>query len=273
MSYASLLLHLDAGARVDNTFDVAVRLARRFEAHLTGLATPYNASFLPDASADPLDLDRPRRMAAEAVARFEAHARRLGLQSFDSLVAPGDGADALIARGRLADLVILGQADPSRPDHGAQATLVERVLLDGAPPTLVVPHAGHPKEIGTHVLVGWSDSRPSARAITAALPLLCQASRVTLMHIVEAPGRQDSAIAAHLDEAVRWLARHGVQAHPSVETSEVDPGDALLSRAADLGVDLVVMGAWSHSRLVERVLGGVTRTMLGSMTAPVLMAH
>jgi nucleotide-binding universal stress UspA family protein len=273
MSYASLLLHLDPGRRVDHCFEVAARLARRFEAHLTALATPFDTSSLPDAVADPHDIERPRRLAAEAVARFEDQARRFGLHSFEGVVAPGDAGDALIARGRLNDLVILGQADPARPDHGAQASLVARVVLDGAPPTLVVPYAGRPAEIGSHVLVGWSDSRPAARAIAAAMPLLRAARRVTLMHVMGTTAWRDPAVAAHLDEAVRWLARHGVQAHPAIEPSGVDPGDALLSRAADLDVDLVVMGAWSHSRLVERLRGGVTRTMLGSMTAPVLMAH
>jgi nucleotide-binding universal stress UspA family protein len=268
-----MLLHLDAGRRVDHCFDVAARLARRFEAHLTALATPFDTSALPDPLADPHDIERPRRLAAEALARFEEQARRFGLPSFEGVVAPGDAGDALLARGRLNDLVILGQADPARPDHGAQASLVARVVLEGAPPTLVVPYAGRHGEIGSHVLVGWSDTRPAARAIAAAMPLLREARRVTLLHVVGASARREPAVVAHLDEAVRWLARQGVQAHPTIEPSAVEPGDTLLSRAADLDVDLVVMGAWSHSRLVERLRGGVTRTMLGSMTAPVLMAH
>jgi nucleotide-binding universal stress UspA family protein len=273
MSYASLLLHLDDCARVDNAFDVAVRLARRFEAHLAGLATPDGAHFFPDPNIDPLDPDRPRRLAAEAVARFEGHARRLGLKSFEGLVAGGDGIEALLGRGRLADLVVVRQADPGRPAHASEAALVARVVLEGAPPTLVVPHVGRQGEIGDHVLVAWTDTRPTARAIAAAMPLLRQARQVTLMHVVQAPLRDAPGLEPHLAEVVRWLGHHGVRATATLEPSEVEPADALLSRVADLGVDLVVMGAWSHSRLVERVRGGVTRTMLASMTVPVLMAH
>jgi nucleotide-binding universal stress UspA family protein len=76
-----------------------------------------------------------------------------------------------------------------------------------------------------------------------------------------------------LDAASAWLSRQGVQTQVSVETTEIDVGNALLSRCSDLGVDLLVAGAWSHSRLGERLFGGVTRTLLDSMTVPVLMAH
>jgi nucleotide-binding universal stress UspA family protein len=138
---------------------------------------------------------------------------------------------------------------------------------------LVVPHDWAPGSLGERVLIAWDARREAARAVSDALPILRQAASVLVMSINprstplghgEVPGAD---IALH-------LARHQIEAEArSVETDRMDVGDALLAFAADRGRDLLVMGAYAHSRTRELVLGGATRTILKRMTLPVLMAH
>jgi nucleotide-binding universal stress UspA family protein len=140
-------------------------------------------------------------------------------------------------------------------------------------PVLVVPYAFERRPAGRHVMIAWNASREAARAVNDALPLLRRASHV---HVVAlSPVRSATA---HGEEPgadiALYLARHGVKVTVSRDDApEVDTGNLLLSRAFDLSADLIVMGAWGHSRLREFVLGGVTRTLLESMTVPVLMSH
>ena len=138
---------------------------------------------------------------------------------------------------------------------------------------LVVPYAFERRPVGRRVLVAWNASREAARAVSDALPLLKRAGQVDV--VAFEPGKSG---AAHGEEPgadiALYLARHGVKVTVSrVDAPDLDVGNQLLSRAFDLSADLIVMGAWGHSRLRELVLGGVTRTVLESMTVPVLMAH
>jgi nucleotide-binding universal stress UspA family protein len=123
------------------------------------------------------------------------------------------------------------------------------------------------------VLVAWKETRESARAVADAIPFLERAREVVVVSISAAGEESVREKLADADIA-GWLARHGVPATVRHEVAEdVDAGSLLLSRAADFGADLIVMGAYSRPRLSEMVLGGVTRLMLESTTVPVLMSH
>ena len=140
-------------------------------------------------------------------------------------------------------------------------------------PVLIVPHFGEFASIGATVLIAWKETRESARAVADALPFLKQARKVVVMSI-SAP--HDQSVRETLADAgiAAFLARHGIGADVRHEVAEdIDAGNLLLSRAADLAADLIVMGAYSRPRLSEFVLGGVTRVMLQAMTVPVLMSH
>ena len=272
--YRSLLVHLDESERCAAVADVAMRLARRFSAHLVGLATagrmPVSISFAASAAlVDALDATR-----AEAMRRandFAAACHAAGLPSVEGAVDVEDAVPSIIDHAHCSDLVILGQG--AAREHRA---VVEQVVLQCARPTLVLPYVGPLDTLGERVLVAWNDSPEAARALADAMPLLCQAREVTVMRC-EAPGATledlGSAMRAKLESLRRWLAWHGVDADVRLEASTMDAGNALLSRAAGLGADLLVMGAWGRARWTERMLGGATRTLLDTMTLPVLMSH
>jgi nucleotide-binding universal stress UspA family protein len=138
---------------------------------------------------------------------------------------------------------------------------------------LVMPHSGQLPSVGRNVLVAWNASNEATRAITDALPLLKRAKTVTVLVVNPSHGFAEHGQVPGADIAL-YLARHGVNAEVSCdENVEADIGEWLLSRAADLGSDLIVMGAYGHRRLREWALGGATRTLAGEMTVPVLMSH
>jgi nucleotide-binding universal stress UspA family protein len=145
-------------------------------------------------------------------------------------------------------------------------------LLTGRP-IFVVPYTGTFTNIGRKVLVGWDASREATRAVHDAMPLLAGASSVTVITI-DAKETEDGHGEIPGADIALHLARHGVSANVERTVSaDVGIGNTLLSRANDLEADLLVMGAYGHSRVHELLLGGATRTVLAGMTLPVLMAH
>lgn len=282
MTYRSLLVHLDDSPRCAARVDLAVALARQFDAHLVGLATAGRLPYLaetggalgsPGLEAIAQAMDSLREMAAQRAETFRARCADAALRSVETVVDDQDDASSLVYHSHCSDLVILGQADPARSGHLATRAMVEQVVLANARPTLIVPFAGPVDAAAMNrcALIAWNDSRESARALADALPMLTRVDEVHLMR-VDAPG-EDTPSTGRLEAVRQWLAWHGVDAQLHREVSEIDVGNALLSRAADLGAGLVVMGAYGHSRWSERMLGGASRTLLTSMTVPVLMSH
>jgi nucleotide-binding universal stress UspA family protein len=145
----------------------------------------------------------------------------------------------------------------------------ESVLLSCGKPALVIPSIYKAEPIGRTVLVAWKPTRESARALSAALPFLQRAQQVHLALWSEPEG--DETPGPDVEASLR---RHGVTAivHRDVARNR-DVGELLLSRAADLGADLLVMGCYGRSRAREWALGGASRSVLQTMTVPVLMAH
>jgi len=173
---------------------------------------------------------------------------------------------------RYADLVVVGQPDPNNP--GGRGTEVSATaLMSSGRPLLVIPFAGNFTEIGNNVLVGWNGTGEAARALNDAIPLLHHAKKVTVLAINPRHGIGGDGDVPAADIALH-LARHGIKAEAAhTVAKDIGEGDALLSYAADLGVDLLVCGMYGHSRLRELAFGGVTRSLLTEMTVPVLMAH
>ncbi len=182
--------------------------------------------------------------------------------------------DDIVVQGHTADLLVLGQHDPSDKDAFAEHHFVESVVLQCGRPVLVVPYAGVFSQMGRNVLVAWNGSREAARAIHDALPFLQRAQAIDVVSWSQ-PDASPSQWLSPPRYANEWLARHRVEArlHDITAASRDETGQMLLSMAADQGSDLIVMGAYGHGRMRELVLGGVTRTILESMTVPVLLSH
>jgi nucleotide-binding universal stress UspA family protein len=274
MPLKDILVYVDDSEQAAGTVAAACSLALRHEAHLTGLAVhraPEVPGFagieLPASALDILkqqrqdELDRARKVFDNAV-----NAAALTDKS-GWTVAHGQPLEALSLRSRYADLTVISQ---SRSDvAGGGEELVDDLIMASGRPILVIPYIGAPAEIGRNILVAWNASREAARAVSDAMPILESADNIEVFavephDIGDIPGAD---IAMH-------LARHGLKADASKTVGlDIDVGDVLLNQVADNGVDLVVMGAYGHSRMRELVLGGATRHLLEHMTVPVLLSH
>jgi nucleotide-binding universal stress UspA family protein len=170
---------------------------------------------------------------------------------------------------RYADLTVLPQGMDLGFASADLARLPEEMALGVGRPVLVIPRYGSFPKVGGRVLVAWNGTREATRAVHDALPLLRRAEQVTVLSIDPDGERRLPGADVSLH-----LTRHGVTVQAATITgADVAVGDILLSYAADHDIDLIVMGAYGHSRLREMVLGGATRTLLRHMTAPVLMSH
>jgi nucleotide-binding universal stress UspA family protein len=276
MGLKDLLVHVDNDPACGARLDVAAALAAKHEAHLTGLH-PMGWPRLPgyvEVELPRTFLDEQRRqlegLARQAETRFHEGARRRGLHG-EWRVDTGDIVGITKLHARYADLTVVGQGIDLKDAPYELAFLPQELALGVGRPVLVVPRYGTFDTVGERVLVAWNGSREATRAVHDALPLLKLARNVTVLSID--PERDTGDRTPSADIALH-LARHGVPAESmSTLGLDISVGDLLLSRAADLGADLIVMGAYGHSRVRELVLGGATRHILQHMTVPVLMSH
>lgn len=278
MSYKTILVHSDVDKAAPARVALAADLARRFDANLIGLFArpPFQLPAFSDGSFSVV----PFIEAYEKNVQRDRAAARAG---FDKVVdakrqpaewrnADGELDRALARTARCTDLVVVSQADRTEP-LPIPANLPEAVAMTSGRPVLVLPHIGAAKPPGKTVMLCWNASRESARAAADALPFLRAADRVVLLSIGAKNGRHDNSDHSATDAAA-WLARHGMSVTVQRDAAaDSDAGNIILSRAADCAADLVVMGVYGHSRTREFVLGGASRTVLASMTVPVLMSH
>jgi len=272
----TILAHLDGQERGAQTLSLACRLARQFDAHpCVVFAAPVPmlaASAMDPAAAVVLEYQAQAQQALENTARAQlAAAEATSGLAIEWRMAGSDLVAGLALHARHGDLMLMGQEDPERT-LGFGGSLPVGVILGAGRPVLLVPYAGRFEGGFNSVLIAWNGGRESARAIADALPLLQTAKKVNIVSF----NPKDDADWGEIPGADigLWLARHGVRVTVQQSRSaEVDVGNQILSMAADLGSDLIVMGAYGHSRAMEWALGGVTRTILQSMTVPVLFSH
>lgn len=268
-----LLVHLDNGPRAGERLRWARALAAAQGAELTALYA------VQPAYADlPLEVAAGSSTAA-ALQQIDEGRRAMARKVFDQVLQepgpavawahdPGEPVAAVRARASTADLLVLGQHDPDVATCGVPPGFVPDVLVDSGKPAVVLPYIGVPPQPPSVVLVAWKPVAEAARAVAAALPLLRSAREVHLAH-----WGGDDAVEG-LPTIDTYLKRRGVAARlHRLPGREVEAGERMLSLAADLSAELLVMGCYGHSRAREWVLGGATRSVLRSMTLPVLMAH
>ena len=276
MSYKTILVHCDASKSVSHRLDVAAELAQRFGARLVALHVrrPFETPVFFEGSFPMDDFFRTYEegVKADEAAASAAFAKATKGKHLTTEWRAADGYvdSELAVQARYADLVVLGQAEPE--PTATPSDLPETVALATGRPVLVVPHIGA-KPPGKTVLLCWNSSREAARAAADALPFLTAAEKVIVLVInptasAEGHGAEPGA------DAAAWLTRHGVKVTVQRDVApDADVGSVILSRAADHDADLIVMGIYGHSRMREMVLGGASRTLLGSMTVPVFMSH
>ncbi len=279
MSYKTILVHVDQSTQAAERIRLAAAIARAENAHLIGAAMTGISRFVFDSGAiNPHDavlkhhLDFLRDYARKALQVFEQIAAAAGVNSVESRLIDDDAGGGITLQARYCDLVVLGQINPDEAVPGLMPDFPEYVVMNCARPVLVVPFTGQFREPGKRPLIAWDASMSATRAVTGALPLLKQAQEADLV-VFNADDQPDAHGQQPGADLALYLARHNVKLTVRNQTIELDTGNALLSLAADLNSDMIVMGGYGHSRFREIVLGGVTRTMLASMTVPVLMAH
>jgi nucleotide-binding universal stress UspA family protein len=279
MSYKTLLAVLQGKEDAGRVLDCAAPLARRFSAHLVGvhaepLPIPYATPMgFPDTDFITAGTQINQQRSEEIKALFDARTRSEGIsaewQAMESFT--GDSAVSALTVARACDLLITQQSNPD--SHSMSLANVEALLFESGRPVLFVPYAVSVNCAFKKVLIAWNGSHQAARATFDALPFIKEAEETEILWIDAGdPGRQDSAVAG-VDIAAA-LSRHGARITFSSEVSAgLASGEAIEYRVAEIGADLLVMGAYSQSWLKEFFFGGATRTLLRSMPTATLMAR
>ncbi|WP_065756323.1 universal stress protein [Bradyrhizobium paxllaeri] len=276
--FRNILVHIPSERQMRPVIDVAVALTVARRSHLDAIAIGYEArsavGMIVEGGAAAVgavmgaEQDRAQERANAAIAMFEIEAKlakiAYGVRSFVTI--PADAGRTISSLARLYDMTIVLQPNPSRTSYDNE--IPQQILFNSGGPMLMVPYI-HKGPLDAHYVgIAWDGSRLAARALRDAMPFLMGANAVTVIAVNEEESEASSGqLAAH-------LARRGIAAR--VQRLTTDRGNvqgAILSIAAESNMGLLVMGGYGHSRLQERILGGVTRSMFDSMTVPVLMSH
>lgn len=270
MALKDILVHMDNTPYCTARLDLAIALAWKHQARLTGLYVITHAYYEPrHGSAE--------RDAADAVEIFNRKTSQTGISAewrcIERSVVGASMTEILIRQSHYNDLVIVGQSDHAASGKKIPHDLPERLVLGAGRPVLVVPYTGVFNTVGERVLVAWKEGRESTRAVNDALPFLKRAEQVKLLAVTPS-GKYEEAGRSPSVDICAHLARHGVNAvAEQVPVADISIGDVLLNQAYEEGFDLLVMGAYAHAPQGIPVLGPVAGHLLRHMTVPVLMSH
>lgn len=275
MSYATLMVHLELGRPNTGLLKITAELAERFRAGVIGIAArqPIQMAYGDGFVAGDLyqqDRDEIIRELTAAESEFRAALEgRVAFVEWRSTQMYAYLADYIADEARCADLVLTGVATGDFLDASRAVNTGELIMHTGRP-VLIVPTGASTLKLD-HALIGWKDTRETRHAVSDALPLLKHATRVS---VVEIAVMDDVAAAVkRTQDVVAWLGRHAIKAEGFAELSTGDDATALYAIGQDKGADVIVAGAYGHSRLREWVLGGVTRDLLLSANRCSLVSH
>jgi nucleotide-binding universal stress UspA family protein len=276
MAFRTIMVHLELGRSNNGLLEIAGNLAQRCNASLIGIAgcqpvtIPYNETYI---SGDIIVEDRKEieRQIKETERQFRAAMQgRTGSVEWRSIITFDPLAEYIAHEARAADLVITGPDIGGKFFDSTRRVGIADLVMQAGRPVFIVPH--NRQEINlNHIVVGWKGTRESRRAIADALPLMKLAGKVSVVQIAaeqDLPSAKDD-----LADVLNWLKRHDIIA--KAEAVAADGEDSL--RFADLArerqADLVVAGAYGHSRMREWALGGVTLDFLLNPDRCVLVSH
>ncbi|CUI93574.1 Universal stress protein family [Achromobacter xylosoxidans] len=261
-------IYLDATNERDEALALGVRVAKQHRAEVLGLSSIYvpPAQYYGESVAVAAALDeigkqnRQSQMSVER--RFFTAVQATGVSSSWRTAV---SASEVVELANFSDLLVMGQTD-----GGSQAA-VENTILALARPLLVVPSSGEFHSVGSRAVIAWNGSREAARALADASPFLSNSEAITVVTVLERHGDKNR----HEDDLLRYLHARGYvrPTFMALGPSDIGLGPLLLNAVSDTGADLVVMGAYGHSRIREWVLGGMTQNMLSTMTVPTLFSH
>ena len=272
MSYAVLMVYVEPDGTPEARVHLAAGLADKFTAKLIGLSAriippPIVADGMLMEGPTEIDVKLMAKGLAEKGAWFQriADSERRKVEWRSALELPNE---VITRQARSADLVMIGQ----RARGSMYGSLdVGGAILRMGRPTLVVPE-GVASLQAEHVVIGWKDTREARRAVQYALPFLHEATRVTIFEAC-GPAEEKSAL-GRLDDVARYLAMHRIKSGPMVMVQKKGSGAAkLIQIAKDERADLLVTGAYGHTRLGEWIFGGMTRDLLATSPICCLMSH
>lgn len=286
MTYKAILAAVSGGTASAGAVEIACRLTQRFNAHLEGFHVRIDPVQIIASSIDGVGMPLPTEwideMTADAIATaakskelFKAGLTRHGLAAKEPAAkAPsaaawreeiGSASDLLARRARFFDLAVLGRSE--RVAGSSYTDAIEQVLIQSGRPVLLAP-ATAPKALGETIAMGWNGSTEAVRALSATLPLLSTARKVTVI-TVDARAEQD------VTSVMEYLTWHGITAsHRGVSpVAGVGAGEQLLATARDVEADLLVMGGYGRAPWREVIFGGATRQILQSSILPIVMTH
>ena len=278
MVIKDILVHIGRKNGADAPLQAAIQMAKSHDARLIGLndvasfnVPSYIESDIPTYLKERHSAEL-REQVAKAAANFDRMTKAAGvLSEWRSL--QGEPENLLSDHGRYADLIVLGQHFEEEIIGKSRIETPDHVVLSSGRPVLVVPQLYSGSEIGKRVMVCWDGGQAATRALHDAMPILDKADYVSVL-IVRNSHNNDGAAKLSETAILDHLARHDIQAEVYESTNpDLSIGDQIFTRAVDMDSDLLVAGAYGHSRWKELILGGVTRQLLESMPAPVLMSH
>jgi nucleotide-binding universal stress UspA family protein len=271
--YKTILVHVDETARSRQRVDVAARLVGTA---MTGLSAYVLVGNSLEVGMPPIvfPVEELRAGANRSLDAFDSAANGTGVDCFERRLVDDEAGVGICLQAPYSDLVVISQTSPEDFQPRLRADFPEYVLLNCNRPVLILPPTRLNGELGRRITVAWNGSAEASRAITSAIPLLKRAEKVDLV-VYDADldgnlhGEEPGA------DMALYLARHGIVVEVTAAVSEAarEPGESLLSFAADQRADLIVMGAYGHSRFRELMLGGMSRTALGSSLVPLWMSH
>ena len=274
----NILVHIPSERLARPVVDVAVALTIARQAHLDAFAIGYEsmgpAGLIAEGGGAAIvavmgaEQERAQERADAAIAVFETEARlaKIAYGTRTLAAIPAEAGQTIAALSRLYDMTVVLQPDAA--DGSYDNEIPQQILFNSGGPVLMVPYIHKGPLDARHIGIAWDGSRLAARAVHDAIPFLKNANAVTIITINE------EASEASSDQLAAHLGRRSIAAR--VQRLKADRGNvqgAILSISAESNMGLLVMGGYGHSRLHERILGGVTRSMFDSMTVPVLMSH
>ncbi|MFA5521694.1 MAG: universal stress protein [Castellaniella sp.] len=274
-----IAIHLSSDKSCERRIDVGLRLAREHGAEVIGIYPTddlvghfYDESFIPHDAREALHL-RQQDQRTASCERFMEKAKAAGVKAQWRLPR-GDAEEALCLHARYCDLIIMSKADAIDNPSGIIPNRAETVIMASGRPVLMVPAIGTMDTLGQRILYCWDQKREAARAFSDATPLLKKCKELVVLEI----DRDDAGLAERdirENDFVDYCTTLGYPKPTRLVRSSTDigVGNVILNTATDTGSDLIVMGTYGHSRMRQWVMGGASRTLLSTMTVPLLMSH